>query len=355
MTRLYGGKLGLELCFQSYLGSGFALPSTFEKRPVQCCGQPGKTTRKLLQSRVRRTRTTQARRGPHGQWPDNRLAEFATKSGKQRPIFVPVASAVPPAPEYAVPGTVYLVGAGPGAYELLTLRACSLLRTADVVLYDDLAQGLISEELWNRLNRNNPPSLTLCVGKQRYKQREINELMVHQAKNLNRSVLRLKCGDPSLFGRLHEEVAALRESQIPYVVVPGVSSCTAAPIAAGIFLTERQHGRSVLLLSGHDASEIPYEAAACAADTLVLLMVGRNLSAVAARLLDQLSPNVPVALCSTVDGLQWRGTLQAAATGEATQFLVDAKTGELRTTVAVIGAVVQDITSPGQIAGVFQT
>jgi uroporphyrin-III C-methyltransferase len=238
-------------------------------------------------------------------------------------------------------GTVYLVGAGPGPFELLTVKAVSLLRTTDVVLYDDLAQALLDDGFWDRIGRTNQPALTLSVGKQRYKQNEINDILVMQAKELHRSVVRLKCGDPSLFGRIHEEVAALRRAAVPFEVIPGVSSCTAAPITAGVFLTERHHGRNVLMLSGHDVSAIPYEAAARAADTIVLLMASRNLSAIASRFLHHLSPDLPVALCHTSYGLQWAGTLVEASTGEAMRALHDERTSELQATVAVIGAVVR--------------
>ncbi|KAK4533810.1 hypothetical protein CCYA_CCYA19G4692 [Cyanidiococcus yangmingshanensis] len=250
----------------------------------------------------------------------------------------------------ARPGTVYLVGAGPGAFELLTWKAICLLSSADVILYDDLAQELVDDGLWRRIGRTIWPTLTVSVGKQRYKQHEINKILVQQAKEMHRSVVRLKCGDPSLFGRIHEEVAALRDAAVPFEVIPGVSSCTAAPIAAGIFLTERERGRSVLLLSGHDVTKIPYEAAACAADTIVLLMVSRNITAVASQFLSYLSPKMPVALCHTNYGLQWGGTLAQAARGEAIRALQSGSWNRLQTTVAVIGDVARETVSIIQVS-----
>lgn len=181
----------------------------------------------------------------------------------------------------AFPGTVYLVGAGPGDPGLLTLKARDLLATCDAVLFDQLVSPLIVDHA--------PPSAErVCVGKvghgARVEQDVIHRLMIERARRGGR-VVRLKGGCPTLFGRVAEEARALRAAGIPYEIVPGVSSALAAPAYAGIPLTDRHHASSVSILTGHCVRREARPAAALAgADTLVILMGARTLRSLLAEL-----------------------------------------------------------------------
>jgi precorrin-6B methylase 1 len=141
-------------------------------------------------------------------------------------------------------GTVYLVGAGPGDAGLLTLRGAELLRRADVVLYDALVNPA--------LLRLAPPSAELIArGKNMtMPQEEITALLIARARE-GKCVVRLKGGDPYIFGRGGEEAEALAAAKIPFEVVPGVSSVVAAPNYAGIPLTHRGHCSSFTVFTGH--------------------------------------------------------------------------------------------------------
>jgi uroporphyrin-III C-methyltransferase len=172
-------------------------------------------------------------------------------------------------------GRVYLVGAGPGDPDLLTARAARLLATADVVLHDDLvpaavlAGARVDAEIRNVGKRCGVKSIT---------QAEINVLMVEHAQ-AGRSVVRLKSGDPLVFGRAAEEMDALREAGVEFEVVPGITAAFAAAAALGISLTDRRASSSVLLSSGHHANGcMP----AIPEPTRVVYMPGRDFSALAA-------------------------------------------------------------------------
>src|SRR4051812_36191290 len=133
-------------------------------------------------------------------------------------------------------GKVFFVGAGPGAADLLTLRAMRVLRQADIVLPDDLfaAEGL---ELASPETRGMNGGKR--CGRAGISQTELNQLMVAHAR-ANQRVVRLKCGDPSVFGRLGEEIDALREAGISFEIVPGVTAALAAAASAQISLTDRR-------------------------------------------------------------------------------------------------------------------
>jgi len=180
-------------------------------------------------------------------------------------------------------GKVYLVGAGPGDPELLTLKALRLLRTADVVLHDDL----VTPEI---LKLVSPVAEVQNVGKRcgskTIRQEEINFLMVARAAS-GLNVVRLKSGDPLIFGRAGEEIEALRRSNIEYEIVPGVTSALGAAAAAGIPLTHRQASSTLVLTAGHRASEndaASWGQFAAGESTLVVYMPGSNYREISNRL-----------------------------------------------------------------------
>ncbi len=194
-------------------------------------------------------------------------------------------------------GKVWLVGAGPGDPELITRKGLRLIRSADVIVYD----RLIPLEL---LDEVRPDATLINVGKaparQRLNQTRINETLVAHAL-LGEQVLRLKGGDPLLFGRGSEEALACHAAGVPFEIVPGISSAYAAPAYAGIPLTQREVSSSVTILTGHDLLEegparLNYDALANTGGTLVILMGVNALPRLLQRLLDGgLDPGTPAA------------------------------------------------------------
>jgi uroporphyrin-III C-methyltransferase len=190
--------------------------------------------------------------------------------------------------------TVYLVGAGPGDPELLTVRAARLLAGAEVVLHDRLVPpGILALA---------PGAELIDVGKRpggSHAQELINELLVSLGRS-GRAVVRLKGGDPYLFGRGGEEVDALVAAGVPCEVVPGVSSALAGPAAAGIPVTHRSDARSVTIVTGHEAvtsQPVAWEHLARLGGTIVLLMgVERRGEIAAALIAGGLDPATPVAV-----------------------------------------------------------
>jgi len=172
-------------------------------------------------------------------------------------------------------GKVYLVGAGPGDPELLTVKALRLLRTADVVLHDDL----VTPEVLKLIS---PSAEIQNVGKRcgskTIRQEEINFLMVTRAA-AGLHVVRLKSGDPLIFARAGEEIEALRRADTEYEIVPGITSALGAAAAAGIPLTHRQASSTLVLTAGHRASgndEGDWSRFAGSESTLVVYMPGSN-------------------------------------------------------------------------------
>jgi len=180
-------------------------------------------------------------------------------------------------------GKVYLVGAGPGDPELLTVKALRLLAAAEVVLHDDLVPPEI-------LRLISPSADVKNVGKRcgskGIRQEEINFLMVTLAAS-GRQVVRLKSGDPLIFGRAGEEIEALRASDIEYEIVPGVTSALGAAAAAGIPLTHRRVSSTLVLTAGHRASGndgAEWNKCAASSSTLVIYMAGTNYTETSSRL-----------------------------------------------------------------------
>ena len=181
-------------------------------------------------------------------------------------------------------GVVYLVGAGPGDPELLTVRALRLLESADVVLHDDL----VPEEVLALVHRH---ALVTSVGKRcgrpKITQAGIHALMIESAR-AGQSVVRLKSGDPLVFGRAGEEIAALRAAGVRFEVVPGVTAAFAAGAALALPLTDRKSASKLIFCTGHHAEgkdaapiwsgPLPEDA------TLVVYMPGRDLGRIAREL-----------------------------------------------------------------------
>ena len=155
------------------------------------------------------------------------------------------------AKRYTLPGKVYLAGAGPGSAKLLTLQALEALRTADVVLHDDL----VSEDVLAQV----PPRVALFnVGKRcgakKVTQEEIHRRMISAARN-GQTVVRLKGGDPLIFARTRDEIDALREAGVDFEIIPGITAATAAAAVAQIPLTDRKHASKLVLLTNHYGPE----------------------------------------------------------------------------------------------------
>ena len=180
-------------------------------------------------------------------------------------------------------GKVYLIGAGPGDPELLTLKALRLLRSAEAVLHDDLVGPEILQLIPSTAQIHN---VGKRCGKKKILQGEINFLMVALAASGLR-VVRLKGGDPLIFGRAGEEIESLRRANIPYEIVPGVTSAVGAAAAAQIPLTHRRASSALVLITAHRASEknpSDWSKFVASGATLVIYMPGQNYSDIARRL-----------------------------------------------------------------------
>lgn len=209
-------------------------------------------------------------------------------------------------------GTVYLVGSGPGDPDLLTVRARELLERADHVLHDKLPGPELLEQI--------PASRREDVGKRRGcdepTQATINERLVSLARD-GAEVVRLKGGDPYVFGRGGEEAAYLAEHDVPFEVVPGVTSAVAAPAVAGIPITHRDHASTVSVVTGHEdpskgESSVDWENLAAAGGTIVVLMGVGNLPNYTTALVEAgMDPETPVAV---IERATWQGD-QCVATG----------------------------------------
>ena len=218
-------------------------------------------------------------------------------------------------------GVVYMVGAGPGNAELLTLRALRLIETADVILPDDL----VSDEV---LALASPTALVVPVGKRwgqpRITQAGIHALMLEHAR-AGRSVVRLKSGEPLIFGRAGEEIAALTEAAIPFEIVPGITAAFAVAAALKTPLTDRGSASKLIFATAHHAADRlqltpKWEGAFPKDATLVVYMPGRRFRQLADELIasgiDAATPCIAVSNATTKEERVLRTTL-AAITDEA--------------------------------------
>lgn len=211
-------------------------------------------------------------------------------------------------------GKVYLIGAGPGAQDLMTLRGARLLAQADVVLHD----ALVTEEMLELCPRAEKILVGKRCGQLSTAQAFINKQMIDKARK-HATVVRLKGGDPMLFGRADEELRALEEAGIEVEVVPGITTALAAAAATKQPLTKRGVARSVAFFTSSTAPEHAGQSAIPDTDTLVQYMGGREATVTAQRMLDGgRSPDTPVVVienCSRPDQRIFRLTLASLAHG----------------------------------------
>jgi uroporphyrin-III C-methyltransferase len=209
------------------------------------------------------------------------------------------------------PGFVYIVGAGPGPVDLMTLRALDRLKRAQVVVYDRLITPDVLVQIPADAERL---YVGKALGQHSLPQAQINALLVQQAK-AGRQVVRLKGGDPYIFGRGGEEVQALQAEGIGFEVVPGVTAASGCAMAAGIPLTHRSLAASCIFLPGHLADERnshDWTALARPAQTRVFYMGVQRLAHIAGQLISHgLAPDTPAAI--VIDGT--RSTQKVLATG----------------------------------------
>ena len=194
-------------------------------------------------------------------------------------------------------GTVYLVGSGPGDPDLLTVKAARLIDGADVVLHDKLP----GPEILGRIPEAKREDVGKRAGGEWTPQEYTNRRMVELARE-GKTVVRLKGGDPFVFGRGGEEAEHLADAGVPFEIVPGVTSAIAGPAVAGIPVTHRDHASSVSFVTGHEdptkeESAVDWDALAATGGTIVVLMGVGKLPAYTAELRDAgMAPDTPVAL-----------------------------------------------------------
>jgi len=236
-------------------------------------------------------------------------------------------------------GKVYLVGAGPGDPGLITMKGWRLIREADVIIYDHLVNDRLLDDIPEETHMIN---VGKQVGKKILEQQEINTLLIREAR-AGKMVIRLKGGDPFIFGRGGEEAQALADKGIPFEVVPGITSAIAAPAYAGIPLTHRGVASSVAIVTGHEdpakaVTAVNFKKIAQSVDTIVCLMgVGKM-----EFIVDQIrkggkSPDTPAAIVE-------RGTYahQRVVKGKIKDILSKAiKAGVKPPAVIVVGEVAQ--------------
>ncbi len=235
-------------------------------------------------------------------------------------------------------GKVYIVGAGPGSVDLITVKGLRCIQQADVILYD----RLVSKEL---LTYAKPNAELIFVGKlpklHNVIQERINQLLVHHAKR-GKIVTRLKGGDPFVFGRGAEEAEVLREAGIPFEIVPGITSGIAAPAYAGIPVTHRDFGSTFAIITGHmregKDEGIDWKGLSESVDTLAIYMGIGNLPYITEQLLKyKRNPTIPVAL------IEWGSTShQRVVTGTLETIVSIASEEKIKNpSMIIVGEVVK--------------
>jgi uroporphyrinogen III methyltransferase/synthase len=240
-------------------------------------------------------------------------------------------------------GICYLTGAGPGDPELLTLKAHRCIQQADVVVFD----ALVNPEILTFVKAG---CELIDVGKRAkchtMKQEQINQVLVEQT-SAGKIVVRLKGGDPMIFGRAGEEAAELAKHGLKFEIIPGISSALAGPVAAGIPLTHRNHGAQLTIFSGHECNEnytgktaLDYQQLATAPGTKVFLMGVSSLRIITEKLISNGAPaDTPIAMvrwATMPEQKTIRGTLSTIANiAESVNFTSPA--------VGIIGSVVNEI------------
>ena len=193
---------------------------------------------------------------------------------------------------------VYLVGAGPGDPELITLKALKVLEEAEIILYD----RLVNKEILKYAPKT---AKVILVGKQLGKQQEIQNKIYKlflEYSQKGKKIIRLKGGDPFIFGRGAEEIEFLRKNNINYEIIPGLSSALSIPIQFNIPLTHRKYSSSIGIVTGHedptkDKKKVNFNLLAKAVDTLIILMGLKNLSSIIKSLLEgDLAKTTPIAI-----------------------------------------------------------
>ncbi len=235
-------------------------------------------------------------------------------------------------------GKVYLVGAGPGDPGLMTVKGLAALRQADVVIYDRLVNPALLQEA-------KPDAQKIYVGKtagqHTLRQEEIHQLLIHYARD-GKTIVRLKGGDPFVFGRGGEEAEALVESGICWEVIPGITSAIAVPAYAGIPVTHREHAAAFIVVTGHEASpqggaSFDWQALARFNGTILILMGIGHLPFIAQQLMCYgRAASTPVAV------IRWGSMpMQQTITGTLSTIAEQVQQAQLQSpAVIVIGKVV---------------
>lgn len=230
-------------------------------------------------------------------------------------------------------GKVFLVGAGPGDPDLITIKAIRCLQQANVVLYD----RLINRQLLGYAADAKLIYIGKTAGGHSTLQPDIEQLLIGHALD-GKIVVRLKGGDPFVFGRGGEEAQALKRAGVPYEIIPGVSSAIAAPAYAGIPVTHRDYASSLAIVTGHRTGKTRWRELLSAVDTIVILMGVHHLGEIMSRLLQSgCHPQKPVALIES-------GTYKTQRTlkGTVAQIAALAQQSKFRApTVIVVGGVVR--------------
>lgn len=231
---------------------------------------------------------------------------------------------------------VYLVGAGPGNPELTTIKAQALIKKADVILYDRLVNEALLKDA-----RDDAELIYVGKksGKHTFTQEEINALLFEKSAE-GKVVVRLKGGDPFIFGRGGEELKALKEHGIDVEIVPGVSSAIAVPALAGIPLTDRRYASSLTIVTGHEdpaKKEFKLDYSKLNADTIVILMGITNLGKIVSRLLESRDKSTPVAIIERGSTSEQRVTI-----GTLENIVEKAEIGKVKPPgIIVVGEVVK--------------